>query len=118
MWSEKTYSCFVLYTDIGLSRFPLALSPVSLPHSRIFDHFAHSGQRSNIRKCGRETGDEASPIPRQNSHAHLLHGNEPALSPPPHTHTHTEVTPTSVTLNDGRVIPCGMVVWSTGLAPR
>lgn len=30
----------------------------------------------------------------------------------------TEVTPTHVTLNDGTVLPCGMVVWSTGVAPR
>ncbi|XP_025093077.1 probable NADH dehydrogenase isoform X2 [Pomacea canaliculata] len=29
-----------------------------------------------------------------------------------------EVTPTSVKLKDGEVIPCGLVVWSTGLAPR
>lgn len=30
----------------------------------------------------------------------------------------TEVTPTHVRLNDGTVLPCGMVVWSTGVAPR
>ncbi|XP_005100464.1 internal alternative NAD(P)H-ubiquinone oxidoreductase A1, mitochondrial [Aplysia californica] len=30
----------------------------------------------------------------------------------------TEVSPTSVTLKDGSVIPCGLVVWSTGLSPR
>jgi len=42
---------------------------------------------------------------------------------PPHTHTSThnnsiEMTSTSVKLNDGTVLSCGMVVWSTGLAPR
>lgn len=26
--------------------------------------------------------------------------------------------PDSVVLNDGQVIPCGMVVWSTGLSPQ
>lgn len=30
----------------------------------------------------------------------------------------TEVTENSVYLADGSVIPCGLVVWSTGLAPR
>ena len=35
-----------------------------------------------------------------------------------YTHIQTEVTPTSVTLDNGTVLPCGMVVWSTGLAPR
>ncbi|KAK0058816.1 internal alternative NAD(P)H-ubiquinone oxidoreductase A1 mitochondrial-like isoform X2 [Biomphalaria pfeifferi] len=30
----------------------------------------------------------------------------------------TEVASDSVTLKDGTVIPCGLVVWSTGLAPR
>lgn len=30
----------------------------------------------------------------------------------------TEVTASHVTLNDGSCLPCGMVVWSTGLAPR
>lgn len=30
----------------------------------------------------------------------------------------TSVGPTSVTLSDGSQLPCGMVVWSTGLAPR
>ncbi|KAK7488255.1 hypothetical protein BaRGS_00020562 [Batillaria attramentaria] len=30
----------------------------------------------------------------------------------------TEVTPNSVKLQNGEVIPCGLVVWSTGLAPR
>ena len=29
-----------------------------------------------------------------------------------------EVSPTTITLDDGSVIPCGMVVWSTGVAPR
>ncbi|KAH7722735.1 hypothetical protein AAVH_09821 [Aphelenchoides avenae] len=29
-----------------------------------------------------------------------------------------EVKPDSVVLNDGQVIPCGMVVWSTGLSPQ
>ncbi|KAL5017674.1 hypothetical protein ScPMuIL_007263 [Solemya velum] len=29
-----------------------------------------------------------------------------------------EVKPTSVTLKNGQVLPCGLVVWSTGLAPR
>ena len=42
----------------------------------------------------------------------------PPPSPlPPHP-PHKEVTSNSVTLNDGTVLPCGMVVWSTGLAPR
>ena len=30
----------------------------------------------------------------------------------------TEVTKQSVRLKSGQVIPCGLVVWSTGLAPR
>ena len=30
----------------------------------------------------------------------------------------TEVTPTHVRFNDGSKLACGMVVWSTGLAPR
>lgn len=30
----------------------------------------------------------------------------------------SEVDSDSVTLSDGRVLPCGLVVWSTGLAPR
>lgn len=30
----------------------------------------------------------------------------------------TEVTPTHVRFNNGEEVPCGMVVWSTGLAPR
>ena len=30
----------------------------------------------------------------------------------------TEVKPDSVTLSDGTVVPCGLVVWSTGLSPR
>ncbi|KAL8619151.1 hypothetical protein ACOMHN_019423 [Nucella lapillus] len=30
----------------------------------------------------------------------------------------TEVTPTSVKLQGGGVVPCGLVVWSTGLAPH
>ncbi|KAI1703595.1 pyridine nucleotide-disulfide oxidoreductase domain-containing protein [Ditylenchus destructor] len=30
----------------------------------------------------------------------------------------TEVKADSVTLSDGRTLPCGLVVWSTGLAPR
>ena len=29
-----------------------------------------------------------------------------------------EVTENSVTLADGSTLPCGLVVWSTGLAPR
>lgn len=29
-----------------------------------------------------------------------------------------EVTPTSVKLKSGETVPCGLVVWSTGLAPR
>uniref|UniRef100_A0A0B7A9J8 Uncharacterized protein n=1 Tax=Arion vulgaris TaxID=1028688 RepID=A0A0B7A9J8_9EUPU len=32
--------------------------------------------------------------------------------------TVVEVTPDSVKLQDGSVIPCGLVVWSTGLSPR
>ncbi|BFZ18507.1 hypothetical protein BsWGS_21547 [Bradybaena similaris] len=32
--------------------------------------------------------------------------------------TVVEVTPTSVKLQDGTSIPCGLVVWSTGLSPR
>ncbi|XP_022235771.1 internal alternative NAD(P)H-ubiquinone oxidoreductase A1, mitochondrial-like [Limulus polyphemus] len=30
----------------------------------------------------------------------------------------TEVKTNSVTLADGKILPCGLVVWSTGLAPR
>ena len=30
----------------------------------------------------------------------------------------TEVTATHVKFKDGTELPCGMVVWSTGLAPR
>ena len=30
----------------------------------------------------------------------------------------TEVTETHVKLSNGETVPCGMVVWSTGLAPR
>ena len=30
----------------------------------------------------------------------------------------SEVTATSVKLQSGDVLPCGLVVWSTGLAPR
>lgn len=30
----------------------------------------------------------------------------------------TEVTATHVKFDDGSEVPCGMVVWSTGLAPR
>ena len=30
----------------------------------------------------------------------------------------TEVLPNGVKLNNGAFIPCGLVVWSTGLAPR
>jgi len=30
----------------------------------------------------------------------------------------TEVRSDSVVLNDGTILPCGLVVWSTGLAPR
>ena len=30
----------------------------------------------------------------------------------------TEVLPNGVKLKDGTFLPCGLVVWSTGLAPR
>jgi len=30
----------------------------------------------------------------------------------------TKVTSEKVTLSDGSELPCGMVIWSTGLAPR
>ena len=30
----------------------------------------------------------------------------------------TEVTPSHVKLGDGSILPCGMVVWSAGVAPR
>ena len=35
-----------------------------------------------------------------------------------HIFLQKDVRPEGVTLKDGTVIPCGLVVWSTGLAPR
>ena len=29
-----------------------------------------------------------------------------------------EVTPNSIKLKNGKELPCGLVVWSTGIAPR
>ena len=31
---------------------------------------------------------------------------------------YAEVTATEVRLSNGQTIPCGLVVWSTGVAPR